>query len=337
MKFKPVRSRARVAASPAPIGMPDEEMAQLSNALRMAHVGLEKLHPPARNVRRYNKRQLTALKASIERFGVVRPILVGRDDSIIAGVAIWMAAKDLGYTSIPVVYADTLTAEEMGHLVKYSIDGSIRWLKFFNAPPEVFEFKLVSWDCASTLSEDADWSVGSVWGVANGEFYLLDVERSRLFVPAGVLDPRTVPVWLPYAVSGKCKRLVLSRRSSHSLTRDRLNVLASLLSAAPNDYARGAAQLIQVIRPMLHHANPFVPELRAGICTSHCVGLLVGQLSLDSIGVPEAHLIQQTSGHGSEAVSRHFVRHVSQPPQSQIERVLTHALFRTAERWKEVS
>lgn len=113
MKFKPVRSRARVAASPAPIAMPDEEMAQLSNALRMAHVGLEKLHPPARNVRRYNKRQLSALKASIERFGVVRPILVGRDDSIIAGVAIWIAAKDLGYASIPVVYADTLTAEEM--------------------------------------------------------------------------------------------------------------------------------------------------------------------------------------------------------------------------------
>lgn len=58
-----------------------------------------------------------------------------------------------------------------------------RWLKFFNAPPEVFEFILVSWDCASTLSEDADWSVGSVWGVANGEFYLLDVERSRLEAP----------------------------------------------------------------------------------------------------------------------------------------------------------
>lgn len=58
-----------------------------------------------------------------------------------------------------------------------------RWLKFFDAPPEAFEFILVSWDCASTLSEDADWSVGTVWGVANGEFYLLDVERSRLEAP----------------------------------------------------------------------------------------------------------------------------------------------------------
>jgi predicted phage terminase large subunit-like protein len=58
-----------------------------------------------------------------------------------------------------------------------------RWLKFFDGPPETFEFTLVSWDCASTLSEDADWSVGTVWGVSAGEFYLLDVERVRLEVP----------------------------------------------------------------------------------------------------------------------------------------------------------
>ncbi|MGX7953631.1 phage terminase large subunit [Tsuneonella sp. HG249] len=58
-----------------------------------------------------------------------------------------------------------------------------RWLKFYDAPPNGIEFKLVSWDCASTLSEDADWSVGTVWGAAVGEFYLLDHERERLEVP----------------------------------------------------------------------------------------------------------------------------------------------------------
>ena len=58
-----------------------------------------------------------------------------------------------------------------------------RWLKFYDVPPEPIEFTLISWDCASTLSEDADWSVGTVWGLGNKCFYLLDVERVRLEVP----------------------------------------------------------------------------------------------------------------------------------------------------------
>lgn len=58
-----------------------------------------------------------------------------------------------------------------------------RWLQFYDAPPRELEFTLVSWDCASTLSEDADWSVGTVWGVASGNFYLLEVCRERLEAP----------------------------------------------------------------------------------------------------------------------------------------------------------
>lgn len=58
-----------------------------------------------------------------------------------------------------------------------------RWLRFYDAPPAEFEFRLTSWDTASTLLEDADWSVGTVWGVASGEFYLLDVVRTRLEAP----------------------------------------------------------------------------------------------------------------------------------------------------------
>lgn len=65
-------------------------------------------------------------------------------------------------------------------------DGAVikrRWLKHYDIAPDPLEFTLISWDCASTLSEDADWSVGTVWGVSAGEFYLLDVERFRLEVP----------------------------------------------------------------------------------------------------------------------------------------------------------
>lgn len=57
------------------------------------------------------------------------------------------------------------------------------WLRYSEAPPEEFDFKLISWDTASTLSENADWSVGTVWGLAAGELHLLHVERVRMEVP----------------------------------------------------------------------------------------------------------------------------------------------------------
>ncbi|HXH52811.1 MAG TPA: phage terminase large subunit [Sphingomicrobium sp.] len=57
------------------------------------------------------------------------------------------------------------------------------WLRYSDAAPDEFDFKLISWDTASTISENADWSAGTVWGLAGGEIHLLHVERVRLEVP----------------------------------------------------------------------------------------------------------------------------------------------------------
>ena len=38
------------------------------------------------------------------------------------------------------------------------------WLRYYDHPPDTFDFKVASWDTASTLSETADYSVGTVWG-----------------------------------------------------------------------------------------------------------------------------------------------------------------------------
>jgi predicted phage terminase large subunit-like protein len=57
------------------------------------------------------------------------------------------------------------------------------WIRYYEAPPDEYDVKLISWDTASTLSEDADWSVGTVWGLSSGEIHLLHVERVRLEVP----------------------------------------------------------------------------------------------------------------------------------------------------------
>jgi predicted phage terminase large subunit-like protein len=57
------------------------------------------------------------------------------------------------------------------------------WIRTYDERPEAFDFKIASWDTASTLSETADFSVGQVWGVKGLDFYLLDSVRGRFEMP----------------------------------------------------------------------------------------------------------------------------------------------------------
>lgn len=57
------------------------------------------------------------------------------------------------------------------------------WLRYYEEPAASYDVKLVSWDTASTLSENSDWSVGTVWGLTGSEIHLLHVERVQLEAP----------------------------------------------------------------------------------------------------------------------------------------------------------
>ena len=58
-----------------------------------------------------------------------------------------------------------------------------QWLRFYETAPASFDFTVASWDTASTLSESADYSVGTGWGAKGLDFYLLDLVRGRFEVP----------------------------------------------------------------------------------------------------------------------------------------------------------
>ncbi|HXA69595.1 MAG TPA: phage terminase large subunit [Stellaceae bacterium] len=57
------------------------------------------------------------------------------------------------------------------------------WLRYYSRRPAAFDVIMVSWDTASTISESADFSVGTVWGARGLDFYLLDLVRDRFEVP----------------------------------------------------------------------------------------------------------------------------------------------------------
>ena len=56
------------------------------------------------------------------------------------------------------------------------------WLRYYDTVP-MLDLKMVSWDTASTLQPDSDWSVGTVWGLKGSDVYLLDVVRGRYEPP----------------------------------------------------------------------------------------------------------------------------------------------------------
>ncbi len=57
------------------------------------------------------------------------------------------------------------------------------WLRFYDTRPETFDLVVISWDTASTLEETSDFSVGTVWGLKDNSFFLLEVVRERLETP----------------------------------------------------------------------------------------------------------------------------------------------------------
>lgn len=75
------------------------------------------LRPYANNSREHSADQLAALAASIREFGFTAPILVGSDNTIIAGHARLAAAQEVGLETVPVVRLEHLSAAQQRALV----------------------------------------------------------------------------------------------------------------------------------------------------------------------------------------------------------------------------
>lgn len=108
-----VRSRTR-STNIVKFDTPPTPNSGLHHNLRLecSYVPTNSVLPPERALRKYSKRQMAVLKASISEYGFVRPILTGSDHRIIAGQGSWLAAKELGLGEVPIVIASHLTPEQ---------------------------------------------------------------------------------------------------------------------------------------------------------------------------------------------------------------------------------
>jgi hypothetical protein len=76
---------------------------------KIESVPIEALIPYARNARKHSDEQVAQLAASIREFGFNSPLLVDKDNGIIAGHGRVLAARKLGLEAVPCLRLDHLT------------------------------------------------------------------------------------------------------------------------------------------------------------------------------------------------------------------------------------
>jgi DNA modification methylase len=76
-------------------------------------VPIEELKPYGRNARTHDDKQIAVIAASITTFGFTNPVLVDKNNIIVAGHGRVEAAKRLGYTDVPTLLLDSLTPEQV--------------------------------------------------------------------------------------------------------------------------------------------------------------------------------------------------------------------------------
>lgn len=98
-----------------------------------------------------------------------------------------------------------------------------------------------------------------------------------------------------------------------------------------------SSKLVATIRPPRHHPHPFIPKFSAGIGPPYTVGIDMGQLPLDRVGISETAFVQHRRRGRAEAMTRHVLVLEAHATQGRVQRVLGHATRDRSDRRKQKS
>jgi len=85
----------------------------MKNNLSIQYVSSDIIKEYSNNAKIHNDHQINQIAKSIKTFGMLNPVLLNQDDTLIAGHGRLLALKKLGHSSIPCVYAKHLTKSEV--------------------------------------------------------------------------------------------------------------------------------------------------------------------------------------------------------------------------------
>ena len=94
------------------LSLPVDRM-QAVDAGVIRHLPLAALKPYARNARRHDDKQVEIIARSIREYGFVNPVLIDKDNVIVAGHGRYEAAKRLGLETVPTIRLEHLTEAQI--------------------------------------------------------------------------------------------------------------------------------------------------------------------------------------------------------------------------------
>ena len=124
--------------------------------MNIIELNLKDLKPYEKNPRK-NDEAVKYVKESIKQFGFKVPIVVDKNNIIIAGHTRYKASKELGLTKVPCIIADDLTEEQVKafRLADNKVSEKAEWdLDLLN--DELFELKELDFDMDVLGFENVD-------------------------------------------------------------------------------------------------------------------------------------------------------------------------------------
>jgi len=155
------------------------------DALGITHVPIGDLNPAAYNPRRMPAGELEKLKRSIQRFGMVEPIVARKDGTIVGGHQRYEAARQLGIESVPTVFVDVSDDEaKLLNLALNKISGEWDTMRLASLLSELRTLPTTELELSGFLKDETTAIIRALdWG--------------RRFSPDNVPDPSEVPTAKP--------------------------------------------------------------------------------------------------------------------------------------------
>jgi len=98
--------------------MTDPNLTHIHDSLRHLAVAVADLTPDPKNARKHDRRNLDAIKASLEKFGFRQPIIVQKQGMIVrAGNGRLEVSKELGWSHVPALIVDESEAEAVAYAI----------------------------------------------------------------------------------------------------------------------------------------------------------------------------------------------------------------------------
>ena len=96
-----------------PRGRAQDALGSFSSALTIEYIALEDLKSNPRNARTHSKKQVRQIAKSIMAFGFINPVLLNKDNMIIAGHGRVAAARLLKLPQVPTIRLENLTPDQV--------------------------------------------------------------------------------------------------------------------------------------------------------------------------------------------------------------------------------